>query len=90
MFRERLDLDSGMLFVFEEPQFLNFYMKNTPLALDIAFLDSDCRIIDIQPLCPYSEEVVTSKGLALYALEVNRGFFQRAGLGVSDKIEFLD
>lgn len=90
MFRERLDLDSGMLFVFEEPQFLNFYMKNTPLALDIAFLDSDCRIIDIQPLYPYSEEVVTSKGLALYALEVNRGFFQRAGLGVSDKIEFLD
>jgi len=88
MYRENLDEDSGMLFVFPTEDYLEFYMKNTYIPLDIAFIGKGFRIIDIQELKPLDETVVTSKKKALYALEVNRGFFNRVGLGLGDKIEF--
>ncbi len=89
MFRKSLDNDSGMLFVYSSMNYLYFYMKNTLIPLDIAFLDYDYKIIDIQSMEPLDETIIMSKKKAMYALEVNRGFFDRVGLKIGDRIDFI-
>jgi uncharacterized membrane protein (UPF0127 family) len=88
MFRKKLLKNSGMLFVYSRPLVLYFYMKNTLIPLDIAFIDSEYKIIDIQEMQPLDETTVMSGGEAQYALEANRGFFKRVGLKAGDKIQF--
>ena len=73
MFRDSLPQDGGTIFVFDEPEVLSFWMRNTRIPLDIAYIDSEGRILDILPLEPFNETPVPSSGLALYAIEVNRG-----------------
>ena len=75
MFRESLDINSGMLFIFEEVEQQSFYMKETKIPLDIAFIREDGIIESIKELEPYDETPVTSNGEVLCALEVNRGWF---------------
>jgi uncharacterized membrane protein (UPF0127 family) len=65
-----------------------YYMKNTFIPLDIAFIDDNFKIIDIQTMQPLDETTVASRGKAMYALEANKGFFKRVGLKVGDKLEF--
>ena len=89
MFRKKLDQNSGMLFIFDRTDYLTFYMKDTFIPLDIAFIDSDFTIVDIQQLQPLDETLVISKFKAQYALEVNRRFFEKAGLSVGDKFELI-
>ena len=89
MFRKSLDQNSGMLFVYSNMNYLYFYMKNTIIPLDIAFIDYNYKIIDIQSMEPLDETTIVSKKKAMYALEVNRGFFDKVGLKVGDKIEFI-
>ncbi|MCX5833389.1 MAG: DUF192 domain-containing protein [Deltaproteobacteria bacterium] len=88
MFRESLPWDRGMLFVYEKPQYLAFWMKNTTIPLDIAFISADGRIAQIRSLIPLSEKTRSSRAPALYALEVNRGWFRKKGIKVGDKIRF--
>jgi uncharacterized protein len=81
MFRRELPEDEGMLFVFEYPQPLSFWMKNTHLPLDIAFISPDYKIINIETMKPLDEKPrYLSQGMALYALEVNQGWFARHGV----------
>ncbi len=89
MYRNSLSEDSGMLFIFEYPQVLSFWMKNTKIPLDIAFIDSRRAIREIQQLVPYSESTVKSTFRALYALEVNRGWFDSSNVNIGDSIIFL-
>ena len=89
MFREKLHLDGGMLFVYGYMLQLDFYMKNTLIPLDIAFLDNNFKIVDIREMFPLDETTVSSKKRAMYALEVNRGFFKRVGLSEGDTINFI-
>ena len=89
MFRKELAPDSGMFFIFNKPDYLTFYMKHTIIPLDIAFIDQNLTIVDIRKLHPLDTTFVTSKAKAIYALEVNRGFFQRVGLKPGDKIELI-
>jgi uncharacterized protein len=88
MFRKKLDKNNGMLFIYGKEEYLFFYMKNTFIPLDIAFIDDEFKIIDIQQMEPLDETTIQSKGKARYALEVNRGFFSKAGLNVGDKLDF--
>ena len=90
MFRKKLNKDSGMIFIYPKKQILYFYMKNTFVPLDIAFIDDQYKIIDIQSMQPLDETTIASKGEAMFALEVNRGFFERINLKVGDKVDFLD
>jgi len=87
MFRQRLDWNEGMLFVYDREKILSFWMKNTPLPLAIAFLDRRGKIIDIQDLEPFSLRVHYSAFPAQYALEVNRGWFKKNGIQVGDGIQ---
>ncbi|MFW6081117.1 MAG: DUF192 domain-containing protein [Desulfosalsimonas sp.] len=88
MFRKDLGQVSGMLFVYPEEQHLGFYMKNTYIALDIAFISRDLRVINIASMRPLDKTLIRSAGRAKYALEAERGFFEKAGLEAGDRIRF--
>lgn len=88
MFRKDLEQVSGMLFVYPEEQYLGFYMKNTYIALDIAFISRNLRVINIRSMKPLDKTLVRSAGKAKYAAEAERGFFERAGLEAGDRIRF--
>ena len=87
MYRDRLGEREGMLFVFEEERMLTFWMRNTSLPLSIAFIDARGVIVHVADMVPYSEAPVRSRVPARYALEVNRGAFERAGVAVGDYVE---
>lgn len=81
MHRFSLKPDHGMLFVFERSETLGFWMKNTFVALSIAFIADDGRIINIEDMKPQTETSHTSKGPARYALEMRKGWFAERGIG---------
>ena len=89
MFRESLDYDSGMLFVFEDVGIKSFHMKNTRIPLDIAFITEEGKIESIKELEPFSLLPVYSNSEVLYALEVNRGWFTENNIKVGQNI-FVD
>lgn len=89
MFRKELSKNGGMLFVYREKRYLSFYMKNTVIPLDIAFLDEFFRIINIEEMYPLDETSINSIEPAQFALEVNRGFFKKVGLKEGDIINFI-
>ncbi len=86
MFRESLDIDKGMLFIFEEVGQHSFHMKNTRIPLDIAFVKEDGTIESIKELTPYSSLPVYSDGEVLFAIEANRGWFTENNVEVGDEI----
>ncbi len=88
MFRESLSDEEGMLFVYGTEQTLSFWMKNTPLALDIAFIDATGSIVDIQQMEPFTEQTHLSKRPAMYALEMRKGWFADHGVAVGAQVEF--
>lgn len=89
MFRMSMPEDSGMLFVFEKDQRLSFWMKNTYLPLDIAFIDSKGIIKDIYQMRPLDISVFyNSSSEVRYALEVNQWWFARNGISVGDRTGF--
>ena len=89
MDRTTLGENRGMLFVYPEERELSFWMKNTPIPLSIAFIDSERRIIDIQDMKPLDDRPphYVSSEPAQYALEVNQGFFKKRGVKVGDRVE---
>lgn len=87
MHREQLGEREGMLFVFEDERMRAFWMRDTPLPLSIAFIDARGVIVHVADMVPYSEKEVSSRVPARFALEVNRGAFERAGVAVGDLVE---
>jgi uncharacterized protein len=75
MHRKKLSSGNGMLFKFPYINRLSFWMKNTYVPLDIAFIDDDGMILQIKPMTPMSTKAVVSDFPCRYALEVNRGWF---------------
>ena len=82
--------DHGMLFVFDEPQPLAFWMKNTYIPLSIAFIGRDGRILNIEDMAPQTEMTHDSRGPAMYALEMKKGWFTQFGIGAGDRVEGID
>ena len=89
MNRFSLQPDHGMLFVFEAPQPLGFWMKNTYVPLSIAFVDSRGRIVNIEDMRPQDESTHWSNGLALYAIEMRQGWFAKNGIAPGDVVQGL-
>lgn len=87
MNRFSLQPDHGMLFVFERPETLHFWMKNTYIPLSIAFLSADGRILNIEDMAPQTETTHASRGPALYALEMRKGWFAQRGVKAGDLVE---
>ncbi len=88
MFRERLEAGHGMLFLYREPRKLSFWMRNTPLPLDLAFFDGTGTIREIRKLYPFDETPVLSVSDEIVgAIELGRGEFTRLGIGVGSRID---
>jgi uncharacterized protein len=89
-FRQTLDENDGMLFVFPAPQRVSFWMKDASIPLSIAFIQSDGKIIQIRPMQPYDETPVPSlSDTVAYALLVSQGWFERHGIAAGTVIEDL-
>ena len=88
MYRKELAGNRGMLFVYEEERLLSFWMANTSIPLSIAFISVDGTIVDIQDMAPFDRTSHVSDAPALYALEVNQGWFRDKGIHVGDKVEW--
>ena len=86
MNREIIPDGTGMLFVFEKDQMLNFWMKNTPHPLSIAYITSSGTITDILDMTPYSLASVPSTRSVRFALEVPQGWFTKVGISVGDTV----
>lgn len=94
MFRKELAEGKGMLFIHETPQILSYWMKNTYVALSIAFFDSNHTLLNIEdmPSCKENSSLKSfrSKAPALYALEVPRGWFKKHNINPGMKFSFRD
>ena len=90
MNRFSLQPDHGMLFVFSEPQPLAFWMRNTYVPLSIAFIGENGRILNIEDMAPQTQTTHPSRGAALYALEMKKGWFAEKGVGPGMKVDGLD
>jgi uncharacterized membrane protein (UPF0127 family) len=77
MQRDNLCEDCGMLFVFEQPDKVSFWMKDTLLPLSIAFIDAEGNIVNIDEMQPNTTDIHNSLGNVLFALEMNKGWFAR-------------
>ena len=86
MFRTELADDEGMLFPSETPAPRSFWMKNTPIALDIIFIGTDGRISNIETAVPYSLESVPSDGAASAVFEIRGGLSDELGIEPGDKV----
>ncbi|OHE77615.1 MAG: hypothetical protein A3G75_10540 [Verrucomicrobia bacterium RIFCSPLOWO2_12_FULL_64_8] len=88
MGRRDLAPDEGMLFVYPRPAPMSFWMRNTPLALDIAFFDPEGELKEVYALQPFDENPVRSRGLHLqFAIETNQGWFHENGVKPGAKLE---
>lgn len=86
MFRTRMDDDHGMLFVFDKERRLTFWMKNTPMPLDLIFIGSDGRIVGILNGEPYSLAPIGPKAPAQFVLELKAGTADKAGIADGDLV----
>jgi uncharacterized membrane protein (UPF0127 family) len=89
MHRFSLRPDHGMLFVFERAEPQAFWMKNTFIPLSIAFIGADGRILNIDDMAPQDERLHWSKGPALHALEMRKGWFAERGIRPGDAVAGL-
>ena len=89
MYRKELAEDAGMLFLFERPQHLTFWMKNTVLPLDMVFIGADHRVVGIvKNATPFTTTPRAVDGESQYVLEVNAGFSDRHGVRGGDAVTF--
>lgn len=87
MYREHLDPDAGMLFVFNDTAPRSFWMKNTLIPLDMLFIAADGHIVDIhERAVPQSEDIIPSRAPARAVLELNGGAVTRLGIKVGDLV----
>ncbi|MEO0463921.1 MAG: DUF192 domain-containing protein [Pseudomonadota bacterium] len=86
MFRTEMGDDEGMLFPSDEPALRSFWMKNTPLPLDIIFIGVDGRISNIEAGVPYKLESVSSQGAAIAVFEIRGGLSEELGIVPGDEV----
>ena len=88
MYREILDKNHGMLFLFERPEIRGFWMRNTRIPLDIGYFDSSGRLLEVHKLFPFDETPINSRSReVLIAIETNRGWYAANNIEVGDRIE---
>ena len=89
MYRDEVPDGTGMLFVFQDTQIRSFWMANTYVALDIAYLDPSYRIVDIVPMEPLVTDSYPSKAPSMFGLEVRQGWFEEHGIRIGAQAEIV-
>ena len=88
-YRTELAADRGMIFLFPAPSVQTFWMKNTPLPLDMIFIGSDRRITGIvEQTVPFSLDSRSVGAPSQFVLEINGGLSKRLGIGAGDPVRF--
>ena len=90
MFRKSLPEDHGMFFVWEYRKRQCMWMRNTYIPLNVAYIDSKGKILEIYEMLPLSEDSICSKKRVKYALEVNLDWFKRNNVQVGDQIDITE
>lgn len=87
--RSNINESDGMLFVFNEPDFYSFWMRDMIFSIDIIWIDENYKIIDIaRNVSPDSfPQKFQPQKMAKYVLEVGAGFSDRHNIKVVDKVE---
>ena len=81
MFREKMPLSAGMLFVYEQPQHAQFWMKNTLIPLDMIFADASGTVTRVHAnAVPQDLSVIDGGEGVRYVLEINGGMAKRMGI----------
>ncbi len=89
MYRNSMENNQGMLFVFDDESERFFYMKNTKIPLDLIYINANKNIVSFQKNAkPFDESSLPSKAPAKYVLEVNAGLVDTWKLSVGDSILF--
>jgi uncharacterized membrane protein (UPF0127 family) len=90
MFRDSMEADKGMLFIFPKEAPRSFWMKNTRIPLDIMYFDKELKMVSISadtPPCKITRcPSYPSKAPAMYVLELNAGAAKKLGVGEGDKL----
>ena len=87
MHRASMDANAGMLFIYPTEAPRSFWMENTSIPLSIAYIDLTGRILNIENMTPFDRRGVPSAGPAVYALEVNQGWFEGHGVKQGTRVE---
>jgi uncharacterized protein len=88
MRRKSMGADEGMLFVFDQPQQMGFWMHNTTLPLDIGYFDASGELKEIYPMYPLDERPVASLSRSIqFCLEMNQGWYKLSGVKPGVKID---
>ncbi len=82
---KELNQDEGMIFYFDPPQTVEFWMHNTSIPLDIIFINEDQEVIEVYQGQPNDETLHSVENTA-YVVEVNQG----SGVQVGDYLDFED
>lgn len=88
MERRDLGTDDGMIFLYDKPQQMTFWMRNTPTPLDIGFFKSDGTLDEVLAMHPFDEKTVSSHSRELrFALEMNQGWYRANGIKPGAKLD---
>ena len=89
MYRTELCDNCGMLFDFGRERHVGMWMKNTNIALDVAYINAKGKIINIEQMQPHSLQSHHSDGPVKFAIEMNVGWFAKQGLQAGDKVRLI-
>ena len=89
MYRNAMENNQGMLFVFDDYTERYFYMKNTRIPLDLIFINDTYKIVSFQKNAkPFNESSLPSNAPAKYVLEVNAGLVNKWGITIGETINY--
>ena len=89
MFRESMQENQGMLFIFDKEEQQGFYMRNTLIPLDIIFINSKKKIVKIHKnAIPLDETDLPSMKPSIYVVETNGGFTDKFKIKEGDYIDW--
>jgi uncharacterized protein len=80
MFREEMADDHGMLFVFDDTRPVSFWMRNTPLPLDLVFIGEDGKVRAVKQGEPFSTDPIGPPDPVRFVLEINAGMALETGI----------
>ena len=84
---EFMEENQGMLFVFNPPRRVSMWMRNTPMSLDILFIDRNGKVINMEEnTTPYSTKALSSGGTIRWVLEINSGLAKTKGIKTGDLV----
>ena len=88
-YRHDLAVDRGMIFLFPNESQQAFWMKNTPIPLDMIFIDHDRKIVGIvEQATPFTLDSRSVNGASQYVLEINGGLSRKYGFMRGDSVRF--